>query len=349
MPSVPNLVERLLLRSGTMPGVMLDILGAATFRVAGSALRIGLFEALAEKALSVADLARKLDISPQGAERMVELLSATGYLEKNGELYGNSESTRRWLLRDSPESIVDFVRVWDGSVFDLWQGLEQSVATGKPALHFHDWLTREQGWPMFNASMRSAAKVCADEVARRTGLPAEARRLLDVGGSHALFSAAYCRRYPQLQATIFDLPEALPSARQTIEEMGLGDRVGTREGDMVADPFGEGWDALLLFNVLHYFDSSQNRQLLAKAAKSLRPGGSIVLLDQLADRAPLPTAGRFVRTLSLHYFLSLGGQVYSSSEIEGWLQAAGFSAPRCLMLRTLPGAYLLVATRTGAK
>lgn len=347
MPLVPNLIERMLLRTNQVPGVFLDLLGAIAFRAVTSALHFGVFEALAAGPLTIDELARRIGCSDTGAKELVGVLVAGGYLVMDGDRVRNTPATERWLLRSSPQSMLDFVELWDGVIFDLWNHLDASLRKGGPDLHMHDWLAAQpQGWATFNAAMRNAAKTGADEVARRVKLPAGARRLLDVGGSHGLFSAAICRLHPALTATVFDGPEALVSARQTIEEQGLAERMTTMAGNMTKDDFGSGYDALMLFNVLHYFDAAQNAALLRKAAAALNPGGVVVILDQLADRAPLPMAKAFVRALSLQYLVTLGSRVFSSAEIGGWLAAAGFVPPRTVALRRTPGQYLLVATRS---
>src|SRR5947208_1347796 len=43
---------------------------------------------------------------------------------------------------------------------------------------------------------------------------AEPRELLDVAGGHAGFAMAMCRRFPQLQATVLDLPSSVRVGRR---------------------------------------------------------------------------------------------------------------------------------------
>ena len=347
MPIIPNLAERTLVRLNQLPGALSDLLGAAVFRAVGTAQQLGVFEALADEALAVEALATRLGCSTEGLAHLLDLLAAAGYVRKRGERFHNTAQTTRWMLRRSPRSVGDFLTLWQAVTFDLWDGLEASLRAGRPAVHMHEWLSRRpDGWATFNAVMRSAATLGADEIAERAELPPAARRLLDVGGSHGLFSVGFCNRYPELSATIFDLPEALESARRTIAERGMAGRIDTRAGDMTAHEFGADWDVILLFNVMHYFDVAQNRALLHKASAALRPGGSLLILEQLADRAPLPAAAAFVKALSLLYFSALGGRVYRSDEIADWLREAGCAAPRRVSLRRVPGTHLLISRRT---
>ena len=82
-------------------------------------------------------------------------------------------------------------------------------------------------------------------------LPPTARRLLDVGGGHGSYSIGFCRRYPQLSATIFDLPGALKLGQETIAAERISDRIWVQEGDFWVDDLGDSYDVALLFNIIH--------------------------------------------------------------------------------------------------
>src|SRR5262249_25487188 len=151
---------------------------------------------------------------------------------------------------------------------------------GRPTTHLHEWLSSQPDlWTTYNAAMSSMAAQPAEEVARRVSLPSSARRLLDVGGNHGAYSAAFCRRYANLHATIFDVPEARPSAAPAVKE--FGDRIALRGGDIRHDDPGSGYDVILMSNTLHYFPGAQVRALLARMAAALAPDGVIVINEQL--------------------------------------------------------------------
>jgi len=56
-----------------------------------TACNLGLFEQLSHGATTVADLSPKLGIHPQGCERLLAVLRHLGLVERDGELYRNSE------------------------------------------------------------------------------------------------------------------------------------------------------------------------------------------------------------------------------------------------------------------
>ena len=45
------------------------------------------------------------------------------------------------------------------------------------------------------------------------------------------YSIAACKRYPQLKAVVFDLPETISITKQIIADEGMEDRVTVREGN----------------------------------------------------------------------------------------------------------------------
>ena len=86
-------------------------------------------------------------------------------------------------------------------------------------------------------------------------------------------------------------------------------------------------------------------ELLRKVAGALNPGGLVVIQDQLAGRAPSPTAKAIISLQGLSQLVSSRGRTYAFDEIAGWLTAAGFSKPRRINLWKTPGVGLVVVTK----
>lgn len=344
MPVIPNAVERVLYRIGAAPRPVVDIAAAASFRGIRAALRLEVFDRLAAGPRSARDLAAEISVDAASLERLLQLLEAAGHLRRRGQSYGNSTATARWLVRGAPDSLTDFIGIWTDVVFDEWETLEESIRTGRPTLHMHDWLAARGKWPAFNAAMTAFARSAADIVAGAIPLNG-ARTLIDIGGSHGLYAIACCRREPGLRAVVFDLPEALERTVANAAAAGVADRVSVRPGDLSRDGLGTGFDIALLFQLLHYFDDPSLPTLLANARDALAPGGRIVVLDQLTTSGPLPAAVAFIRTLALQYKTSLGGELRSFSDVRRALISAGFVDVRRTRLLRSPGNELAIARR----
>lgn len=345
MPVIPNLLERAFFRAGLGPRPLVDIAAAASFRALQAALRLELFELLARGPRTADALARDLNADPTTLAALLDLLEAAGHLRRRNGAYENSRDASRWLVRDAKGSSAAFVQLWTDVVFDEWDTLETSLQSGHPAVHMHEWLTARGKWPLFNAAMAEFPRGAADAVAAAVALPAGARSLLDVGGSHGLYAIAFCRRHPDLRATIFDLPMALERARDNVAAAGLGDRLVLRAGDLTVDDLGKGYDATLLFQLIHYYGDDVLPTLLGKVLAALQPGGSVVILDQLTLSPPTPAARAFLRTLALQYRVSLGGRLRPFGDVRRVLIDAGYVDVRRKRVLRVPGNELVIARR----
>ena len=107
-------------------------------------------------------------------------------------------------------------------------------------------------------------------------------RLFDVGGGPGTYSILACRKWPELQAVVFDVPETIAIAAERIAAEGMGDRIRTQAGDWNVDEFEAGNDVVLFSNVLHGAGSGAGDKL-AKASRSMVPGGLLVVQDFLLD------------------------------------------------------------------
>src|SRR3954451_9131283 len=74
--------------------------------------------------------------------------------------------------------------------------------------------------------------------------------LVDLGGATGHLAVAACRRYPNLRAVIYDLPDAAPLAREMIAATAVADRISVAAGDFFGDPLPAG-DLYAVGRILH--------------------------------------------------------------------------------------------------
>ncbi|WP_326556936.1 methyltransferase [Micromonospora sp. NBC_01796] len=346
---LPPEVARAFMETDEAPSAHLDMLNAISFRTAGAGLRLGVFEELANGPLPVASLAERIGADPLGLRLLLDALVGFGYLVQPGDAYANSENTSRWLLRSTPDSFAPVLSFWTTVVTELWGDLETSVRQGGPTGDFYAWLERRpETLADFQTMLRRLAGWLSEEVITLVPAPPSGGRLLDLGGGHAGYTAAFCQAYPELRATVVDLPGALSQGRAVVESAGLTDRVELRPGDLLTADLGAGYDLVLLFNIVHGYDDSQVAALLDRVAAALNPGGRVVLLEPLAEvpERPPGVADAFVRAFSLNLFHTQGGRAYAFDELAKLLTAAGFGEPEERMLTRSDADHLVIATRT---
>ena len=314
------------------PAPMLDLLGAAALRMAAAAARLGVFDALAQGPLTPGEVAERTGTHPRGVALLLDALRAHGYVRPhaNGDgvqRYENSDASARWLVRDRQPSFTDTLEFWDALLFELWPSLERSLTDGRPPTDWYAWLERNpRTLRSFQAMLGRMARAAGPGIVQAAALPAQTRRLLDVGGSHALYSAAFCAAHPDLHATVLDFPGALQVGRENVAAEGLQDRIGLQAGDFLREPLGTGYDAVLLCRVVHGLDAGANTALLRKAHDALVPGGRVLVVEEYdpGHRPADAVSDAFMHTFSLNMYHLQGAQNYPTEAIAGWMAAAGF-------------------------
>ena len=326
----------------------MDIMQASILQTVWVASKLGVFDSLAESPKNVAELAQSIKTDERGTKLLLEFLTTTGYVKNNDDKYSNSRMTVKWLERTSPTSFAAGVDFFHNIVFPFWDThLEESIREGKPSTTLYEWLNHQPGgWEQAQEFFASTARFSAPEILSKVKVPPSAKRLLDIGGGHGLYSIEFCKRYPGLRATVFDQAEPLVSARKNIADSKLGDRVSVQEGDYTKDDLGTGNDVVLLFNIIHAHSPDENIELFKKVANALNPGGILVVQEQIESKTSSPAARSTVQFLGLTFLAALGGQTYSFDQVAKWLTTAGFATPKRVNLRRIPGIALILATKT---
>lgn len=348
IPLTPEDLARYL-ESLDAPAPHLDFLHTVSFRAAGAAVRLGVFEALDEETVPADELANRLSVDLRGLEQLLSALAGFGYVSREPEGWASTPLARKWL-RDQPGTYLTVLSFWHTVLFELWNDLEQSVRDGRPTVDFYAWLQQHPAaLRAFQTMLTGLANGLCPEVLETLTLPDEHRRLLDIGGGHATYAVGFCQRYPDLTATVLDLPEALEIGAEAVLRAALTDRVRLQPGDLGSVDLDETFDVALLFNIVHGLDPDGVRSTLADVARVVRPGGRVALLEPLSDHAAGAGAvgQAFVGAFSLNLFHSQGGQVYSSQELADWLAEAGFTDLQRHRFARSPNDHLLVAVRAG--
>jgi SAM-dependent methyltransferase len=339
-----NPLEWLALRAGLVPTAAADAWGGmALSGVVVAAVRTGITARLCEGHATAAEVAADLGLDPLPTRLLLDCLRSAGYVTERSGRYQLSGRSRRWLDPASPLSVAGYV-AGVADYWPWWEGLEQSARTGTTS-GSHGVPPDDPYWRRYITGQLELARLSAAEVARKLPLPQRPRALLDIGGGHGWYSACLCRRHPGLTATVLDLPGSAAVGRELIAAAGLSDRVLFREGNVTASDLGDGYDAVLCFNLVHHLGPDQIADLFRRAQKALNPGGMLAVLDVFADHGHRGQA--HADMLALFVYLSSGAQIHTPAELAGWFKDAGFVAPRKVRVLRIPGLTLQVARKPG--
>jgi predicted O-methyltransferase YrrM len=191
---------------------------------------------------------------------------------------------------------------------------------------------------MFNIAMSLAPKVANElDLAGR-------KHLLDLGGGPGTYAIHFCKRYPELRATVCDLATTRPFAEKTIARFGLSDRIEFVALDYLSQDVPGSFDAAWVSFVLHAEGPANCRMIIQKAVAALEPGGLIAIhefvLDDTMD-SPLGPA-----LFSLNMLLGTAqGQAYSDAQIKAMLADNGIEAIRRLPFRGPTESAIIAGTK----
>ena len=340
-PVPENPIEWLVGRLNVAPRPLLETQIAYTLaRVVMVGTKLGVFQALADGPATADEVAERCETSPAATDKLLFALAGAGYLRAEGDRYALTPVSRKWLLRDSPHSLADKLRLQ----FLEWDWVERSedyVRTGEP-LEIHA-MTDAGDWDLYQRGMRSLAGAFSTEALKRMPLPKQPRDMLDIGGSHGYYSVGLCRRHEGLSSVILDLPEAIEHAAPLLAAEGMGERVVHRAGDALADDLGtDAYDIVLIAQVVHHFSADQNRELTERVARALRPGGVYAVLDAFRPRTA-GEAGQPGALLEFYFALTSQSGTWAVEEIADWQRGAGLSPRRAIKFRTAPGVGIQAA------
>jgi hypothetical protein len=339
-----RITERFGAHLNLLPAALYDAFPAVLFgRVLVLASRLGVFEALDRRSLTIDQLSPELKLPVVSTELILASLESKGYLRRRNGLYSLAPQARKWLVRSSPHYIGNFIRYIE-LLHARWMQLEQSLASGSPERGYIDTFTPAQ-WLIYTDGMMDLARLIMPRLLPLVTLPPTARSLLDIGGSHGLYSIELCKRFPGLRATVADLPPVLERTREIVREQGLSDRISFLPCNLTDSSFAPGrYDAALMFNIIHGFAPRENKALLARVASALNSGGRLFIMDQFKWEKSRGVDRLLPLMVGINLLNEAGGNSYDGREVSSWCREAGFGEVGLKRL-VLPGVGLITARK----
>jgi ubiquinone/menaquinone biosynthesis C-methylase UbiE len=311
------------LDSGPLLGMLYAYQGSAILM---GSHELGIYDVLAEGPLTLQEVASRLGTPPRSTMLVLNACVAMGLLHEAGGQYSNSPLAGKFLVRDKPHYLGRVVAK-EQEFYAPWGQMSQAVRADKAQLP--PIAERLQLDPAtannFLLALHDLGLLNASALPDHVDLRGR-HKLLDVGGGVGTFSILLAQKNPQIQAVVLDLPQVRTLAEDTIASYGLSDRISFQEGDYNAPSLGEGYDVVLLSNILHDNSEESSQQLLAKSYRALVEGGLVVVNEFFLDEGGTspPVAAIFSLLMMLE---NQGAAEYPTEQIKRWLLEAGFVDP----------------------
>ena len=138
----------------------------------------------------------------------------------------------------------------------------------------------DDGHREYSQLMSSSLALISDHILETYPL-GDYRGLVDVAGGTGHFARMVKKRYPDIDATVLDLPEVVSEAKRQVSS----DRYPFRGDRHVPLSTATRYECFSLVRVLHDHDDEPVVALLTRLHSALKPGGHLLIAEPMAGTA----------------------------------------------------------------
>ena len=292
-----------------------------------AAIELDIFTVIADGANTSASIAAKTGASERGVRILCDYFTIKEFLTKKGKEYSLTQESAVFLNRHSPAYLATMINFlagpWSRENFGT---LAQAVRKGGTASSTGDHTKpHEEVWVNFARSMSPLTVPMAEFIAGLTGA-AEGQpcKVLDIAAGHGMFGITVAKRNPNAQVVAVDWPAVLEVAKENAAKFGVAGRLTTHPGSAFETDFGDGYDFVLMTNILHHFDISACEELMRRVHAALKPGGKAITLEFV------PNEDRVTPSMAAAFSLVMlsstdAGDAYTFAQYEKMFGNAGFA------------------------
>jgi hypothetical protein len=309
------------------------LMGNYTLQMLATAVRMGVFDALATQPASAAKVAERAGTLPDPTYRLMRALTMLGALNELPERRFALGPLGQLLRSDAPCSFAPLTlnnaAPWGAEV--SWT-LLHSMKTGQSGFRrchgkdMFEWLAEhpeEERW--FSEGMSTFSGVEIGCILASYDF-ATHRRIVDVGGAHGALLGAILDAHPHAVGTLFDKPSVIERAAALPAQAGRGERCTLVAGDFFASVPADG-DLYLLKHILHDWDDARALRILQSVSAAMAPGASLLVAEQGIAPPGVPNPGKLLDIVMLSL---LDGRERTADEFAALMEQAGLRFERAI-------------------
>ncbi|MDI6785893.1 MAG: methyltransferase [bacterium] len=285
-------------------------------------VRLKIFTILHTEDKSVSAIANILSLNPNSAKRFLDTLVSLKLLQKEGNFYKNTSFSNLYLVENKDSYLGNMVHHCE-SLWKCWEHLEESVKSGKPvAFKLFKNSSYKHRLKDYVYAMHDIGSVVADEIVSYLNI-SHYKNMLDLGGGSGAYSIILAKNNPNLKATIFELSDVLKHTKKFIQKAKTKNQISTIPGNFLEDSFGkEEYDLILISNLIHIYDATNNKEIINKTHRALAKKGKIVIHNLVLNNETTPKEATL---FDLNMLMgTVSGRVYTQKEVKNWLKEIGF-------------------------
>ena len=284
-------------------------------------MQLDVFTPLAEGAKDAPAIGAEMGVRTDLLETVLYALAAADLLTVDEGRFSNTPEADRFLVRGRKDYIGSNHEVFS----DLWSAAlktAQTVRAGAPQAK-HDFAAMPPDeLRAFFRGLDAAARASARKLRRDFDFSRHTR-LLDAGGGSGGIAVGMCEAFPDLEATVADLPSVTPITEEFIAAADLSDRIDTSACNIVEEPPSGTYDAAVLRAFIQVLSAGDAARALRNISHALEPGACIYIMGRMLDDSRLePPESVAFNMVFINVYDD--GRAYTESEHREWLTAAGF-------------------------
>ncbi len=277
--------------------------GLVEFGCFKAALELDLFNQLAGEAKDVETLSKALGAVPQRLGMLLEALRQIGIARQENGKWELTDFARNMFLPSDEHPNLYMAPVAKAMAYTAENFYMNMAEAVRGKLDYkgetsYPPQTREENL-YFEEIHRSNAHFSIRLLFEEADLGSN-KKLVDVGGGIGDISAALCKKYPQLDTTILNLPGAIDLVNENAEEKGIADRLRGAAVDIYREEYPPA-DAVMFCRILYSANEQLTEMMCTKAFNALQEGGKVIILDMIVDEQDNPNYDYLS-----HYIMGIG-------------------------------------------
>jgi hypothetical protein len=276
---------------------------------------------------SAAELARATGTHLDALYRLMRVLVAIGILEEGEDSRYSLSALGQFLRPEVPGTCAAIAEmIGRPNFWGAWGDLLHTVRTGETAFdHLHGCGVWEYrcGHPedagIFDRAMASGTEQFARSVLEVCDF-GRFRHVVDVGGGDGMFLATILGKYPETRGTLFDRPEVIARASESVEGKALAGRICLAGGDFFRG-VPVGGDAYLLKWILHDWSDVDAIEILKSCRRAMSSAAKLLVAEYVIGPG---NGSPESELMDLMMMVMNGGRERTCGEFERIFVAAGF-------------------------
>ena len=303
------------------------ISGAWRGEILKTAIQLDIFKEISDGLRTVEAMATHRSWAARPTRILLDSLCPLGFLVKSDGEYGLTPISRAFLVSGSKTFAGNYVMTLLAS--DMWGHLIDAVRTGHRQVVDASSAAFADLWKQDAALESARISHVADSLKmwRVVGIDPDTKRdinVLDLGSGCGMSSFVLPKHNPRAKVTCADWAGVLEVARELAENWHISKQVVFQPGDLTMASYGDSiYDAVLLGRITYYLSVDQNKSVLTKVYRALKPAGLVVINAPLADERR-SSSDSLVAAVVV-FLCSENGDIYTFQEYKAMLEEVGYT------------------------